>query len=935
MRLFIWYTAFTVLFRCPSASTDLSADSPVVCEPYFNLRAAALPHVQPYYDAYLAPYAEKAQPYVERARTQVYIPAVTLAKKHGAPQYARAQKYGQKEWQRTVRPRLHAVQQQFVKQYDASLAPHVRVVQDRVMPYYNSIKTSTTDFYQLEFLPAYRHTAPYAQKLFASFTRFSVDTALPYARWTTDMTFTFIQRQIWPRLQVLYGENVEPQIFKISQRLGRYRDEKKIEAAADAIDSSTSTSASDTSAAATSFASSVSSSVESIITKASSVVAATPSMATPEEAPNAAELFAKDMDVWEDQVAKAVHEGAEHLRERVEEICHRLIHAQVMNVGEPLIIQLEEASASAFISLKAKVETVISSLPEDADDAHVAAAEEKILAEVRKAGQTIKQKAQNVRDWRHTYDSDATNLIEAAANSTLETVDNIRDLRLQDIGRRWASNSAITHKDWAKYNQLKKASSKWRNDVEVVALHHPRLAEARKAATEIEERAMAVAEDAAKELSRLKEVSQWKLDSRDASDDFDTKYVPPIAAKAKQSVLNMVAGAKDAVMGTSQGSVESATSVASSKAAHIASGASEAILGSETGRVESVASQASAKVLRSQQPAYESVASNVRESANSVASAASESIVGTEPGVAEKAATKASEAVLGTETPILESASSAASSLVKDIPILSHASLGPKAASALSAVKSKASAASSSAETIVSSASAVGSSSASSLSSVGSSSLSSASSAASQLAKSSDSGSVASEASTKLSESIASAASQVSSAVPGMSEASKSASSIASRASDAASDLASEASESATSATSYVSSAVADILSSATANEKATKKVFGGVMAQAVPTPRSIILDEDIIDDDDSYSMKVQDIISKAGDKASELTQAIQDAIRPTATQGSVESITSLANAQYESALSAASSVLLGTQQGTGESMASVASEKYAEAVSA
>lgn len=881
-RICIWYTAFTLLVRCPSSPSELTAESPAVCEPYFQLRAAVLPHVQPYYNQYLEPYAEKAQPYVEKAKAHVYVPAVAFAQTHGGPRLTQAQAYGQKEWQRTVRPQLDSVQKQLHKQYDATLGPHV---QKHVTPYYNSAKTSAMDLYELEVLPAYRHTAPHARKLYSHASRFTTTTVLPYASWTTDLTWTFVKRQVWPRIQILYGENVEPQILKISQRLGRYRDEKKIEAAADAVESSTSTASTPIPTAAASVASSISNSVESIVAKASSVVAATPSMATPDEQPNPAQQFSQDMELWEDQVAKAVHEGADHLRDRVQDICDRLIDSQAKAVGDALIIQLEEGSASAFRTLKAKVEIVIHALPEDASEDEVTSAENDILAEVRKAGQVVKQKAQNVREWKQKYDSDTTNLVEAAANSTLETVDNIRDLRLQDIGRRWASNSAITHKDWAKYNELKKTSNEWRNDVEVVALQHPRLTDARKAATDVEERAMAAAEEAAKELIRLKEVSQWKLESRDDSSDFDTKYIPPIAAKAKQGVLNAVSDAKEAVVGSSQGSVESVTSVASSKANDIASSASEAVLGSETGSVESAASKASAKVLGTQQSSYESVASVVSESANSVASAASETVIGTEPGVGEKAATKVSEAVVGRETPTIESISSAVSSRIADAPVAAG-SLGPKAASLLSAAQARASASSSSAQSAASNAGSV----ASSASSVASSSASSVASAPS---------SVASSASSVLSSSASVIASQLSKSV------------------SSPSSIASDASESVVSA-----------------SAKASKKVWGGAMAQAAPSARSIVFDEDIVDDD-SYSQRVQDIISKAGDKASELTQIIQDAVNPTSTQGSVESITSLASAQYESALSAASSVLLGTEQGTGESMSSVASEKYAEAVTA
>jgi len=114
------------------------------------------------------------------------------------------------------------------------------------------------------------------------------------------------------------------------------------------------------------------------------------------------------------------------------------------------------------------------------------------------------------------------------------------------------------------------------------------------------------------------------------------------------------------------------------------------------------------------------------------------------------------------------------------------------------------------------------------------------------------------------------------------------------------------------------------------------KKVFGGAMAFAVADAKQIIFDEEIDDDDDSYSERVQSILAGAGEYATDLTRAVSEALLgKTSTQGSVESVTSLASKQYESALAAASSVLYGTKQQPIESMTSVASEKYAQAVTA
>jgi hypothetical protein len=124
----------------------------------------------------------------------------------------------------------------------------------------------------------------------------------------------------------------------------------------------------------------------------------------------------------------------------------------------------------------------------------------------------------------------------------------------------------------------------------------------------------------------------------------------------------------------------------------------------------------------------------------------------------------------------------------------------------------------------------------------------------------------------------------------------------------------------------------------ATVATKAPKKVMGGAMAQVLVEAREPILD-DIIDDDEdagTYSEKVQSMVAEAGDRAADLTRAVSEALLgATKTQGSVESVTSLASEQYAKALAAASSVLYGTEQASIESATSVASEQFAKAVTA
>lgn len=319
--------------------------------------------------------------------------------------------------------------------------------------------------------------------------------------------------------------------------------------------------------------------------------------------------------------------------------------------------------------------------------------------------------------------------------------------------------------------------------------------------------------------------------------------------------------------------------------------ASEAVAGTSQGTVDSISSAASSSVVEaasaassfvsSQADNIQSIASDASKSAGNVASAVSSSVLGTPQGSVES--------IISIAKASINSVAEEASSSV----------IG----SSQGTVESIASILSSSASSLADQAS----SSASSVATEASSSIVSVGSAASEAPPVKVASSSLSYGSSIASESISSASSSLSSV----------ASSVSSVAVNSADSAASEVSSSASSASSA-----------------ASKKVWGGAEAQFVEA-RQIVL-EDVVEDDETYSAKIESLASEAGAKYTEISKAISEALlKPTSTQGSVESITSLAAGQYASAYSAASVAMYGTEKGSGESIASVASSKYADAVKA
>jgi hypothetical protein len=223
--------------------TQLNESSPRVCTPYLQARSYATPYLDPYYQAYLAPHVEKVKPYADRFERQVYTPAAGFTKKqyatYGAHRVEQAKKQAGAGWDKTVRPHLLTAQTAVQGQYDTYLGHHVQKASDVAGPYYDQSKATLNSVYHKSLLPAYEASLPYLRKARVQGRHVVVDVVFPHVRSAKDITWSFLLRSVWPQLRVLYGDNVEPQLVRISERLGRYRDQQKVESVISSVDSET------------------------------------------------------------------------------------------------------------------------------------------------------------------------------------------------------------------------------------------------------------------------------------------------------------------------------------------------------------------------------------------------------------------------------------------------------------------------------------------------------------------------------------------------------------------------------------------------------------------------------------------------------------------------------------------------------------------------
>ncbi|CAH0047851.1 unnamed protein product [Clonostachys solani] len=531
-----WFSILTVLFRCPPSLEACDDTSPFICQYYFKTKTFVAPYVQPYYDEYAAPYVDVAQPYYDTLNQKVLVPAHKYAVQYGTPYVEKAQEFGLAQWERNGQVQLQKIQELVRDRYDDKVGPYITQANDVLGPYIDAAQTEAYQVYYGYLLPGYTFVQPYAVDAYRTASKFTADTALPTASWAWGKTSSFLDTAIWPHLRVIYVENVEPQLVRIGERLGRYgtRVKSKVEELPD-LESTTTTSAfskptvQSTSVATVEASASETPRVESKETYAQPVQAPAPGENENDKRKKAREMVAQDLEQWQNRFATLADEGANDMEERVDEIAKHMIEAEVKKTGTSLMERLEATAESEVKTLKKKISALVEQSTTGLKDP-----EEEAVKAVRTAGVAIKQQAQAIREWRKKYDTDLQNTVVNAADAHFKLLDETRGLALQQIGMKWAWTDGVTYKDWQKYHELKTTFSAWTDQLKQLIVTHPALLAAQDASAQVEDESMEIASNAAKELGRLKEVTHWKVLAQDSSDNFSLEEMK-LAAEAVEA----------------------------------------------------------------------------------------------------------------------------------------------------------------------------------------------------------------------------------------------------------------------------------------------------------------------------------------------------------------------------------------------------------------
>jgi hypothetical protein len=661
------------------------------------------PHLAPYYDTYAAAYVEKVRPYAQQLDQRVITPASQIAKHnyqtHAAPRIEHAKALGQQQWERTIVPQMQVAQKRAQEIYGASIAPHVEKASSIVEPYYGAARDNAVNIHQKHVMPAFETSKPYIRDAYGASQAFLVNTGIPYANWAWSSVVIFVDGTLWPQMRALYGDNVKPQLVMISDRIAKYQEGRKLKASMDKVESSISASSRSTSASTVAATPEI---ISDTSTPSEESPSAKTSLTSAEQIAAAREQIAADLHLWQEKFAKAADKGSEDLQDRVRSIIDGLTKTEVEGEGRRLATALNKTVEKEMINFKSQIVSVVSGLSQESSASDEEAAEKELQHAIRQSANSIRSPAAAIREWHAKFEANIAQRAAAAAEYTLDILDNIRDLGLQEIGMRWAWMDGVTYKDWAKYHELKKQFDHWRNEVREVATKHEVLEEAKKAAEGVVEEAMDTARDAAMELVRLNDVGKWKIHARDSTDNFESRAMPARAASAASKVADNINSVSESIVGSSSGTIESIVAKASEAATDAASTASSVVMGTSQGSVESVASKAtkvaedaasaaSSALLGTSQGTVKSVVSQATQSAAAMASGVFAVIGGkSSSGVLDNAASS----VESVSMQVGDSASSAADSIVSAASSVKEAvspSSPGNAASSASSVASSAS----------------------------------------------------------------------------------------------------------------------------------------------------------------------------------------------------------------------------------------------------
>ncbi|KAF3480441.1 uncharacterized protein GIQ15_05788 [Arthroderma uncinatum] len=524
LRLFVWYSVFTALFYCPSSVSELDDQSPRVCRPYLVVRTHLEPHLAPYYRKYGAPYVEKLEPYAHSFHEKVYTPTAQFSKDvyHGyaALHVQRGAQLAKEQWTQRVSPHIDPLQKQITGYYGASVEPHVKSAQSIIVPQVRVAVAQSVLVKDKYLIPYYIRTRPVVQRAYATVHNLVVSTIAPYTQRAGSAIFLFLNGTVRTHITHLYSENVEPQLVKIGAKLASYREGRTIqhvnlETASITVEVPISATEPETREHVESKATQTSSSVE---------LPTTTELTPAQQTEQAREKIATDLRTWKERSAASAEKGRENVQEKVHQIVESIYNRQ-RPVGEALLSSLQGVVERELHGLKSELYDIVQSIPAEYTPEDELGAQDEFLQALKLSSLAIRERAHDLRLWFNEYMDTLTESINKTVNNTLDVLDNVRNLSLQEIGMRWSQMDGVTYNDWANFYDLKTKLVEWKDDIRQAGMQHNTFLAAKEFADSIVAAGMDAARNAAQQLSELKAIGKLKIEAGETSENLDVSHI--------------------------------------------------------------------------------------------------------------------------------------------------------------------------------------------------------------------------------------------------------------------------------------------------------------------------------------------------------------------------------------------------------------------------
>lgn len=228
-----------IFWACPE-NARLDPTAPAVCQRVDSIKHSAIPYVKPYYDTYAEPYLAKAQPYLQKGQgyyEQFGAPTVARGQnlwvKQATPRIKKCYSAAQHQYNKNVYPVLdRTVLQRSRDAYLKYLDPHVQTVSSHytksVHPHVTTLQTQSLKLYDNRIVTAYQATAPRVVLAFRKLEEAYATHVEPRVHSVLKWIIRKIEQKVVPRVTILWGVHVQPQLDRVYDKLFRNRESSQV-----------------------------------------------------------------------------------------------------------------------------------------------------------------------------------------------------------------------------------------------------------------------------------------------------------------------------------------------------------------------------------------------------------------------------------------------------------------------------------------------------------------------------------------------------------------------------------------------------------------------------------------------------------------------------------------------------------------------------------